>query len=118
MFREGVSGDGGPPPESKRPPDDLDSWKEVLEKVGVSAALSTAFKNVYSAGVNAVSAKSFQQAFASPEEALATLMRVGEVGLVDVEPLAVALTSLETDTAAARSSGLVGSGDISTVNIS
>lgn len=72
MFREGVSGDGGPPPESKRPPDDLDSWKEVLEKVGVSAALSTAFKNVYSAGVNAVSAKSFQQAFASPEEALAT----------------------------------------------
>jgi hypothetical protein len=36
----------------------------------------------------------------------------------DVEPLAVALTSLETDTAAARSSGLVGSGDISTVNTS
>jgi hypothetical protein len=33
---------------------------------------STAFKNVYSAGVNAVSAKSFQQAFASPEEALTT----------------------------------------------
>jgi hypothetical protein len=61
MFREGVSGDGGPHPESKRPPDDLDSWKEVLEKVGVSAALSTAFKNVYSAGVNAASAKYFQQ---------------------------------------------------------
>jgi hypothetical protein len=95
------------PPESKRPPDDLDSGKEVLEKVGVllSAALSTAFKNIYSSGVNAVSAKSFQQAFASPEEALATLMRVGEAGLVDVEPLAVALTSIETDTAAARSSG-------------
>jgi hypothetical protein len=66
MFREGVSGDDGPPPESKRPPDDLNSCKEVLEKVGVSTALSTAFKNVYSAGVNAVSAKSFQQAFARP----------------------------------------------------
>jgi hypothetical protein len=49
MSGEGVSGDGGPPPESKRPPDDLDSCKEVLEKFGVSAALSTAFKNVYSA---------------------------------------------------------------------
>jgi hypothetical protein len=49
MSREGVSDDGGPPPESKRPPDDLDSCKEVLEKFGVSAALSTAFKNVYSA---------------------------------------------------------------------
>ena len=49
-------------------------------------------------------------AFASPDDALATLMRVGEVGLVDVEPLAIALTSLETDTAAARSSGLVGLG--------
>jgi hypothetical protein len=40
-------------------------------------------------------------------------MRVGEAGLVDVEPLAVALTSLETDTAAARFSGLVMSEDIS-----
>jgi hypothetical protein len=49
MSSECVSGDGGPPPESKRPPDDLDSCKEVLEKFGVSVALSTAFKNFYSA---------------------------------------------------------------------
>jgi hypothetical protein len=33
----------GSPPESKRPPDDLDSWNDVLEKVGVSAALSKMF---------------------------------------------------------------------------
>jgi hypothetical protein len=79
----------------------------VLEKVGVSGALSTAFKDVYSAGVNAVSVKAFQEVFSSPAEALSTLIRVGDVGLVDVEPLALALTSLETDTAAARSSGLI-----------
>jgi hypothetical protein len=60
-----------------------------------------------SAGVNAVSVKAFQEAFSSPAETLSTLIRVGDVGLVDVEPLALALTSLETDTAAARSSGLI-----------
>jgi hypothetical protein len=85
----------------------LESWREVLEKVGLSAALAAAFKDVYSAGVNAVSTKTFLESFSSPAEALSTLMRVGEVGLVDVEPLALALTSLETDTAAARSSGLI-----------
>jgi hypothetical protein len=107
MFREGASGDSGPP-ESKSSPDDLGSWKEVLEKVGVSAALSAAFKNVYSTGVNAVLAKTFLAAFSNHEEALSTLMRVGEVGLVDAEPLAIALTSLQTDSPPACSSGLVG----------
>jgi hypothetical protein len=43
-------------------------------------------------------------------------MRVGELGLVDVEPLALALASVETESPAARSSGLVGSGEISGVD--
>jgi hypothetical protein len=43
MFREGASGDD--PPEAKsRPPDDLKSWKEVLEKLGLSAGLAVAFR--------------------------------------------------------------------------
>ena len=92
----GASGDDGHP-ESESTPDDFGSWKGVLEKVGVSAALSAAFKSIYSAGVNVMSAKTFLAAFSSPEEALSTLMRVGEVGLVDVEPLAIALTNLQTD---------------------
>jgi hypothetical protein len=116
MFRDVGGGAGGTPPESKiSPPDDLESWKDVLQKVGVSAALAATFRDVYSAGVNAVSAKAFQQAFSSPEEALSTLARLGETGLIDAEPLALALTALETDTPAARSSALIGSGDISGV---
>jgi hypothetical protein len=60
MFRDRGSGDGGPSPESKAsPPDSLESWREVLEKVGLSAALAAAFKDVYSDGVNAVSTKIF-----------------------------------------------------------
>ena len=43
-------------------------------------------------------------------------MRVGELGLVDVAPLALALASVETESPAARSSGLVGSGEISGVD--
>ena len=96
MFRDtGDAGDGGPSPESKTiPPDSLESWKEVLEKVGLSAALSTAFRDVYSGVVNAASAKTFQEALYI--KSCRGLMRVGELGLVDVEPLALALASVET----------------------
>jgi hypothetical protein len=67
MFRDVGGGAGGTPPESKiSPPDDLESWKDVLQKVGVSAALAATFRDVYSAGVNAVTAKAFQDAFSSP----------------------------------------------------
>ena len=77
MFRDtGDAGDGGPSPESKTiPPDSLESWKEVLEKVGLSAALSTAFRDVYSGDrvANAASAKTFQEALSSPAEVLCVL---------------------------------------------
>ena len=75
MFRDtGDAGDGGPSPESKTiPPDSLESWKEVLEKVGLSAALSTAFRDVYSGVVDAASANTFQEALSSPAEVLCVL---------------------------------------------
>jgi hypothetical protein len=64
MFRDtGDAGDGGP----SIPPDSLESWKEVLEKLGLSAVLSTALRDVYSGVVNAASAK---EALSSPAEVL------------------------------------------------
>jgi hypothetical protein len=88
-------------------------WLERLfNKDRSQRGTGSVFRKVFTAGVNAATGKSVLSAFSAPAEALQSVLAVGEAGVAG-EPLAIAFTTLQGDSASARSSALVDAGDIS-----
>lgn len=105
-------GDGGE--RKTEPPNSPSDWEDILKTVGLSTAFSSAFNDFYGSAVTQSTLKSFLRAFATPEEALASVLKVAETGL-SVEPLILGLTELQGSSIGARAGGVLGSGDISGV---